>query len=110
MANTPQTPAKRTPLSALDELYEKTREERRAWVSIADAAEFLGVSRWTVRRMIADGALDAQRIGSQLKVHKARLITTPKQVRPEDVMPPAERQKAKFLRGWDEHAADAAAK
>lgn len=110
MGSTPQTPAKRTPLSALDELYEKTREERRAWVSLADAAEFLGVSRWTVRRMIAAGELDAQRVGNQLKVHKARLITTPKQVRPEDVAPPADRRRMQFEKGWNEHQRSKAAK
>lgn len=110
MANTPQNPANRAPLSALDTLYEKTREERRAWVSLAEAAEFLGVSRWTVRRMIASGELDAQRVGSQLKVHKARLITTPKQVRPEDVMPPKERRRVQFEAGMARAEQDRAAK
>ena len=105
MANTPQNPANRAPSSALDALYEKTREDRRAWVSLAEAADFLGVSRWTVRRMIAAGELTAWRVGSQLKVHKAQLIATPKQVRPEEVMTPKERRKDQFMRGMEDATA-----
>ena len=41
----------------------KSRLDSAALVSIADAAEFLGVCTKTVRRRIADGTIDAVRIG-----------------------------------------------
>jgi excisionase family DNA binding protein len=40
--------------------------ERRAFVSIADAAEYLGVTTRTIRQMIADGRLRGYRSGSRL--------------------------------------------
>ena len=40
--------------------------ERRAFVSIADAANYLGVTTRTIRQMIADGRLRGYRSGSRL--------------------------------------------
>jgi excisionase family DNA binding protein len=40
--------------------------ERRAFVSIADAADYLGVTTRTIRQMIADGRLRGYRSGSRL--------------------------------------------
>jgi len=40
--------------------------ERRAVVSIADAADYLGVTTRTIRQMIADGRLLGYRSGSRL--------------------------------------------
>jgi excisionase family DNA binding protein len=40
--------------------------ELRAFVSIADAANYLGVTTRTIRQMIADGRLRGYRSGSRL--------------------------------------------
>jgi excisionase family DNA binding protein len=40
--------------------------EGRAFVSIADAADYLGVTTRTIRQMIADGRLRGYRSGSRL--------------------------------------------
>ena len=37
-----------------------------AWLSIAQSADYLGVSPMTVRRMIADGRLPGSRLGQKL--------------------------------------------
>jgi excisionase family DNA binding protein len=43
-----------------------TRKTRTGeWVTIADAAEYLGTCTRTVRRRIADGSLPARRLGAQ---------------------------------------------
>ena len=43
-----------------------TSSEGPRWVSIPDAADLLGVSVKTVRRMIARGDLEAKRLGPRL--------------------------------------------
>lgn len=40
--------------------------EQRAYVSITDAAEYLGVTTRTIRQMIADGRLRGYRSGTRL--------------------------------------------
>ncbi|BBY08167.1 excisionase family DNA-binding protein [Mycobacterium noviomagense] len=40
--------------------------EQRAYVSISDAAQYLGVTTRTIRQMIADGRLRGYRSGSRL--------------------------------------------
>lgn len=40
--------------------------EKRGYVSISDAAEYLGVTTRTIRQMIADGRLRGYRSGSRL--------------------------------------------
>jgi excisionase family DNA binding protein len=38
----------------------------RQWVTVAEAAEYAGVSHKTIRRRIVDGSLPAHRFGPQL--------------------------------------------
>lgn len=44
----------------------KKNTTARRWVSIAEAAEYAGVSDKTIRRRIADGSLPARRLGRRL--------------------------------------------
>lgn len=46
------------------------RAERRGYVSQAEAATYLGVTRRTVRQMVADGRLIGYRAGSRLVRYK----------------------------------------
>lgn len=37
-------------------------------LSVADVAEYLGISKTTVRRLIANGELPARKIGQQIRI------------------------------------------
>lgn len=86
----------------IDLAYESKRAEMRYLVPIAEAAEFLGVSRWTVRRMIAAEELTGYRVGGQLRVHKLDLTTAVKKIRPEEVHTTDQKRKAVFERGMEQ--------
>jgi excisionase family DNA binding protein len=114
MTNQGQTPANRTPgtdpADHIEILYEGKRVEARHLVPLAEAADFLGVSRWTVRRMIAAEKLTGYWVGDQLRVHKQELATSVRKVKPSEVMTPADRRRKQFEDSWDAHAQDKAAK
>ena len=103
MTNQEQTPANRTPGTGqadhIEMAYEAKRAEVRHLVPLAEAAEFLGVSRWTVRRMIAAGKLTGYQVGDQLRVHKLELSTSVRKVPATEVMTPAERHGAR-VKDW----------
>lgn len=59
---------------------EKTAKAPRSMVTIADAAELLGVSVWTVRRRIGSGELTAYRLGNRIirvRVDEVEALMTP---------------------------------
>lgn len=43
-----------------------THPKKRRWVSQAEAAEYLGITDRTLRRMVASGELPAYRLGKRL--------------------------------------------
>lgn len=45
----------------------------RPTLSIAETAEFLGVSRWLVQQAVRDGSLPSRRIGRRILIPAARL-------------------------------------
>ena len=47
-------------------MEETVRDTARHWISLNEAAEYLGVQPLTVRRMVARGDLTAYRLGSRL--------------------------------------------
>ena len=106
MTNQGQGPTNRTPgADHIDRAYQAKRAEVRDLVPLAEAAEFLGVSRWTVRRMIASEELTGYRVGGQLRVHKLELTTAVKKIRPEEVLTADQKRKAVFERGMDQATA-----
>lgn len=94
------------PADHIDKVYEARRAELRHLVPLAEAAEFLGVSRWTVRRMIADKKLTGYRVAGQLRVHKLELTTAVRKVEPAEAMTPEDRRKDRFLRGMEAASKD----
>lgn len=108
MASTGQTPTNPTtdPADHVSLVYENKRAELRHLVPLAEAADFLGVSRWTVRRMIAAGGLTGYRVGSHLRVHKQDLSSRVRKVKPSEVMAPEDRRKDEFLRGMEAASQD----
>jgi excisionase family DNA binding protein len=58
----PNRRARRHPNTQADNLVPALRR----WVSIQDAAEYLGVTDRTIRQMIADGRLTGYRSGTRL--------------------------------------------
>jgi excisionase family DNA binding protein len=58
----PNRRARRHPNAQADKLVPALRR----WVSVQDAAEYIGVTDRTIRQMIADGRLTAYRSGTRL--------------------------------------------
>ena len=48
--------------------------ELRATLTVAEAADLLGVSPWLVRRLVASGVLPAARLGRRIVIYRARLL------------------------------------
>ena len=48
--------------------------ELRATLTVAEAAELLGVSPWLVQRHVASGVLPAARLGRRIVISRARLL------------------------------------
>ena len=48
--------------------------ELRATLTVAEAAELLGVSPWLVQRQVASGVLPAARLGRRIVISRVRLL------------------------------------
>ena len=48
--------------------------ELRATLTVAEAAELLGVSPWLVQRQVASGVLPAARLGRRIVISRSRLL------------------------------------
>ena len=57
------------------------------WLSIADAAVYLGVSERTIERAIARGRLESSTIGSRRLLHRAELDAYVRAATGEEVAP-----------------------
>lgn len=52
---------------------EEVRTRKGEYVSLVEAGDYLGVSYKTIRRRIADGTIDAVRVGRQIRVRATDL-------------------------------------
>ncbi len=64
-----------TTTEAVIQLIAPTHDpEPRPTLTVAEAAELLGVSRWLIQQQVAQGALPAVRLGRRILIPRARLL------------------------------------
>ena len=64
-----------TTTEAVTQLIEPTRgPAQRLTLTVAEAAELLGVSRWLIQQQVGRGALPAVRLGRRILIPRARLL------------------------------------
>ena len=51
-----------------------SRTDPRPTLTVAEAAELLGASRWLVQQQVSRGALPAVRLGRRIHIPRARLM------------------------------------
>ena len=62
-----------TPTTPIHKVIQPTTSMGTRWLSIAQACEYLSCSRWFLYKLIADGTLQARKVGGMYRVSLAAL-------------------------------------